>query len=803
METGLLQYTSPCLNIFFLKRKTTLYINELILSWVIVEIPCCETVCVQIFETTCPESKGVVRSGGDLYKPALEFKTVCRQIKNMIITINKGGLEFKREYQDKLNQSFYFVGWRESVGPGLPIHMPEGFLFYKDIDIEDIDTRTNLGKLRAVNQTVFDEVIDDPAFSRILKSFLARHVDLKSALTGYFYRHYQFPRNRLSNDFFDIHLIADLNSQDDFILVNGILFTLQSAISGFFPLLNIRVFIFGPEIETDFIANIDQIAMLYRNINLFYLVRQYVSYKLHIILCHDSNDIAWRSAYHFLRFSVIDGVDKKDKAASIIIPFHITLPNDEEKGTVLHYAHDVGLAQLASSVSKKDNGDRKETGVYYNTPIENQLAELLKKEDKKIIKRFKASKSFFQFISLLREIVDQSLQSENSFIDMVKEDYVLERIDIPYIEKLRNEISQEHLKLKERSVDDYYQSAKARFIALKRALGERHFICLPVKRSAIPIKEIQGILEHYFRTASLKMYAEQLCEFLVRIRTLETNANDLMTEKDLPLEPGVIDSIVSIIREEYLSCLDIFQLRNDLCYNQDSLFYLSDEEKKAIFDRIDRLAISYALSKEPGPWKIVFSFWKAYCFPWSDISRFQALIFANQNRYLKYAKPFFTARGRCNTLRKEDFTNDYAFEDSKENILDVLCEEVGSDVKGIEIYLHMGFFPFETLLIKEYKDILRERVMKSRMLESLIRDTGHVEVMIPFERKLDLPVHDNASGIKGLTEFKHQIMSLDLPLLKKGLEEMTNEVDLHRHTLANFVNTLSRIEMLMDTSESE
>ena len=721
----------------------------------------------------------------------------------MIITVNKGGLEFKRKYRNKLNRSFYFVGWRESVGPGLPIYMHEGFLFYKDVDIKNIDTRINLRKLRVVNRTVFDEVVGDPEFSKILKAFLARYADFKSALTGHFYRNYQFPRNRPANDFFDIHLIADLNSQDDFLLVNGILFTLQSAISGFFPLLNIRVFIFGPEIETDFIADIDQITMLYRNINLFYLVKQYVSYKLHIILCHGSNDTVWRSAYHFLHFSVMDEVDKKDKAASIIIPFHITLPNNEAKGAVLRYAHDVGLARLASSISKKNNGDRKETGVYYDTPIKNQLTELLKKENKKVIKGFTASKSFFQFISLLRGIVDQSLKSENSFIDMVRGDYVLEQIDVPYIEELKNEISQERLKLKERSVDDDYRSAKARFIALKRDLGNRRFICLPIRRSAIPIKEIQGILKHYFRTASLKMYAEQLCKFLVRIRTLETNAKDLLTEKGLPLEPDVIDSIVSIVKEDYLSRLDIFQLRNDLCCNQGSPFYLSDEEKKAVFDRIDRLTISYALSKEPKPWRLVYSFWKAYCFPWSDISRFQVLIFANQSRYLKYAKTFFTTKGRCKTLRKEDFTNDYAFEDSKENILEVLCEKVDFDVTGIEIYLHMGFFPFETLLIKEYKDILRERVMKSRMLESLTRDTGHVEVMIPFERKLDLPVHDNASGIKGLTEFKHQIMSLDLSLLKKGLEELTHEVDLHRHTLANFVNTLSRIEMLMDAGKSE
>jgi len=409
---------------------------------------------------------------------------------------------------------------------------------------------------------------------------------------------------------------------------------------------------------------------------------------------------------------------------------------------------------------------------------------------------FKEFETHCEMLRALERHALGSVEPETSFLESVKADFINDLIDVDSIEQMRARIEKMAGQRGTGEIERDLERARQKFFAFKQASKTRRLFSR-IRGTLWSTEELRRILAFKVRTALLREYAEDLQGFLDGVGAYRAK------EKSLRQHPWCLNGsrVIPLLSELVKACcLDSVKdrtVREDYCRKSGSVCYLTAETIADLSCRVDGILLNEMLFHTFRPGPRVLSSWLANCIPWSENVGWESLVVAREPEHLACVNSYLSRMDSYRILRKEDFTTEYRTQMVKAQILPLYSTLTVPEERAVTIYVHIGCFPLEAVLLKEYKDTLLEKMLQSRMLRELVIREGNHAFVSDLCRHLGLEWEEGTQEAEVLLMFKRGIMQMDIAALQEALGRFMSNIDMNRHTLAALINSLSRIEILM------
>lgn len=680
----------------------------------------------------------------------------------LILLVNKGGLEFGKSFRSRLDQNFLCFVCHEDIKGNPPFVKDTVFQFYRKKIEQSILPDNDLKILKNIDRQIFKEMTNDSGYRSLLKSYLSQKTRLLHMLSAYFQQNFSIPTNiHNKNRCLNIYIIADLNNPLDFFMVNGLLYALQDVISNFMSVAVVRAVLLCPEYDT---ARADRLGKLHafcQNMNFFHLLKQYVEYNLEVIMCVNvSNAIAWQSFYHFIRFGIFKKTSCNNKSISCIRPFLLPAVTPDKKSKFLNSIHDSIIAGYLLACSTKLPAENDELMSSCNRLIDENINTLFLQNKKDILYRFKHDPAFSDFADFLKSFVSDSAKADTDFIDTVKDNYINGFLSFDQIKKFIKSAEDDSLEINRKEIKTDFLTIKKQFEFIRqRSL----FMIIKDKLTGgylLPNKEIKSLISFYYKTISISMHKRKLAGLAAKILRYSTDS-DAPLYSSFCADRQFNERLAGFVKNRYLDDIDLFKLKKDVLDASGKIYFQNEDAKKQIYNYFDKQIIEKFLS-DLNAGQAFIKIWKEYVFPLAQKINISMFAVGQNKNILDYidAEPC----SGVNNISAQFAGN------PKKSRLNVISKNVDCEAHNGIIYYKIGEFQLSSIFFKGYEYFFKEEFINLKQIRDAIKNLDELNlaaVLKPDEKKI-LKIE------KGFDEIKNTFSSfrnMDLKQIKTVLQD--------------------------------
>ena len=713
----------------------------------------------------------------------------------IICAINQEGTEFLKSHEEFSDIKILYFHWKDISNPATDIIHLDQYTFYKDMPSDCVDLEYELRELIRIDRAITYQLINDVSFSRLLRLYFIRSTYIKSKLISFFMYHYSAIHQIFSvNKKLHIYFISNLNNTDDFILMNCLLYTIEDIIGLFFTPINVTVTVIGKEINSNLMNSPEERVLLFQNLNFFYLNRKRLSYRLQIIQIRwNNNKVNWQLFDHLINQDT--GLLKlKNQKASVILPMTIYHYSQQEKQNIIQDSYNQSI--MTEIICEKD--PQKYKSKAFMQFINRQIYYCIKTNKKKLLKKakklFKSETNEYKFIEKCNSIIQNiSHIVAKEIIEAMKITYNNGALNIISIENITSEADKTILALdgtifqRETNITEHmirYMSQSRFQRLIKNATSKQN----------IPINELNFYIDNKIRYYCVKQYKRKMEITISKLKDTAIKSSNRMAKfrSDNDENKIISDKISKYINDTYFTDSPEFKKSCGLDHNK--IYQIAPEIMADCLEKTDKILTELTISNILKLKDNIFLLWKTFCFPWIYDFLPSIIIFSYNDELtemiVEKLSNTFTHQCKFKELKKAKFSDEYVEKEKIELPIQIVKKRnhANNKLKNV-IYMHIGFFQLETLLFKEYSQIIHHEVKNSKMLMQLIKNSKYSKI-IQFLIDINGFTSDNLGMIHLKRRFNNYTLDEFESLIQKYIE--TNKE--YKDYLKYYLNMIYRIK---------
>jgi len=707
----------------------------------------------------------------------------------MIIALNKSGAEFvKRDSLNNLDDHFLFCGWDDYIKPNCSAAVSEGIILYKNMpDENDVNSSEILSGLRKNNSKIFK----CQPFTELFHKFLVNQKRLTNKISSYLYSNLSIPSNlTYLDEYFDIYFIADLNEEDDFILLNGLLLSLQQVINQYLKSSHIRYFILSPEINHENLKNIEKAELLYSNLNLFYLIRKKMETRLGLYLFQEDATRDWNYVENSIRYSLPD-IDKDTNGlAHLTTNIKLQYPEISEIEKALQHFHDIEIVDILYSETNQTASDMYDAKYYYFKFVEEGSSYFISSSIANSLKLICETDILSEYQKRFQEIATTTVESDKLFIDEIKASYIEGSVDINRLIDIRNEFERRLKGIGSNEISLENSELRRQFKNLTRIPQILKIIIPFVSRFIVSKKFLMPILSYNIKIALLRIYIKQLDQFLNILANVKNSAEQDISKYTF-LDIKTEKMIREQIRDVFINYTGLTKIRNDFCKHEITKDYLDENTKLDLVSLVEGLIKNDILKNQFNPQETICPNWKAYSLPWSNNSDFMFYMSSNiySNLFEKNSKEQSHKTINIKTFQQDVENSDN--KNSEEKYFYNRIKKINSENDHRFAFVEYGAFPIESYLFKLVESDIKKLILSSEMLKEVIKTYSLQEIIDLYNVSEDMVCGQDQNEIEKFLMFIEMLNKDDVNELECKITTILDSISINRKSYKNILSLLS------------
>lgn len=716
---------------------------------------------------------------------------------NMIIAINRLGKDFLTHFSSTLEDTSLLLAWREYVPRELNTPVREVVALHKDMPAEDLNsTRTILAAMGLLNTDAgMESMLETPEFKERVEALLANKDILINRLKEFFHRRISVPTRHVDPAFtFTIHVVADLNQLDSFVLLNGLLLFLEDSIKTFVHVNRVKLILLGPETGVDLLASPSE-KKAYASFLVWlqaYLDRTF--FQVETYFCHHFNEFGMLFLEQFIKHSLEEKFSSKPGHGSILLPFAFHSPTDEEMHDLLGRAHDAALGRLLlleSSDSKKaEKPNDKAVAAHLEQEIKRTLAPLVAR----IRKALRKSGALLEFMDLSNRLIEEYVDSLPKLSQGTIRDYISGNQSIKSLEKMSQYLFKEAGREESKEIQQVLLLFEDYFGQRQRASWFGRVLGGLFGKVKIRNEDLSRYLDFYAKKLCKSRMSEELAGFLAGVHSLSNSASAPYLET-VGISSKSFEAVVSHITQEILIRNDISSVKMQYCQAPERAFFLNKVQSSGFEEDLREAVMHDKFRFIFTPQDLLPSFWKRLMFPWPLPLNKKIVIVCQNSEHEGQTLVLLSSSEKHSTWELKPFGEGY----SKTEVLRTMWGQVetllDATVAGSAIFVQAGSFPLTSLGLRDWSMAERKDACTLEILRALTESVSP-DLLKYFVAEQEQHGENGNLKTDMLDAARKSIFPMGIGDIRSRLTEAIEDAKLEKEKTVSMVNSLLWLEVL-------